>query len=151
MSRYLGDFILPEIDRLNEPWFTSGKLMVQVCNDCGNTQHPPDDVCYGCGSFSMGFQELAGTGIVESAVTVWHAAHPDLADRVPYVVAIVSMDGAPGCNAIGNIVNARPDQVEIGQKVNVVYEHAGENLQIPQWELSEPTPPNEGARKPAGA
>ncbi len=136
MSRYLGDFILPEIDRLSEPWFTSGRLMVQTCNDCGHAQHPPDDVCYSCGSFNLGYRELAGTGVVESSVTVWHPTHPDLLDRVPYVVAIVSLDGAPGCNAIGNIVNAEPGQVEIGQTVSVVYEQAGENLKIPQWELT---------------
>ena len=145
MSRYLGDFILPEIDRLNEQWFTSGKLMVQVCNDCGKTQHPPDDVCYSCGGFNLDFQELAGTGTIESAVTIWHPTHPGLADRVPYVVAVVAMDGAPGCNAIGNIVNAEPGQVAIGQKVNVVFEHAGDNLQIPQWELAEAAPPNKGS------
>ena len=138
--------MLPEIDRLNEPWFTSGKVMVHQCNDCGHSQHPPDDVCYRGGSFSLGYRELAGTGVVESAVTVWHAVHPGLADRVPYVVAVVSMDGAPGCNAIGNIVNAEPGQVEIGRKVNVVYEPAGDNLQIPQWELSGDTPSNEGGR-----
>lgn len=137
MSRYLGDFLLPEIDRLSEQWFTSGKLMVQVCNDCDSTQHPPDDVCYSCGSFNLGYRELAGTGVVESAVTVRHAAHPDLADRVPYVVAVVSMDGAPGCNAIGNLVNAQPGESQIGRTVKVVFERAGENLQIPQWELYE--------------
>ena len=99
----------------------------------------------------MNYQELAGTGVVESAVTVWHAAHPALVDRVPYVVAVVSMDGAPGCNAIGNIVNAQPGQVEIGQKVHVVYEQAGENLQIPQWELSDTAPPNKGDQRSAQA
>jgi uncharacterized OB-fold protein len=134
MSRYLGDFILPEINRHNRAWFTSGKLQVQSCGDCGHLQHPPDDVCYNCAGTSLGMRELAGTGSVESAVVVRHPTHPDLADRVPYVVAVISMDGAPGCNAIGNILNTDPEKVKIGDTVRVVYEPADGELLLPQWE-----------------
>ena len=38
----------------------------------------------------------------------------------------------------------QPGQVDIGQKVRVVFEPAGDNLQIPQWELTETAPPNQG-------
>lgn len=136
MSRYLGDFILPELNRHNQAWFTAGKLQVQLCKDCGHLQHPPDDVCYNCTGMNLGVQELKGTGIVESAVVVRHPTHPALVDKVPYVVAVISMDGAPGCNAIGNILNEDPEQVTIGDKVKVVFEPAGQNMLLPQWELA---------------
>ena len=136
MSRYLGDFILPEINRHNEVWFTSGKLQVQCCKDCDYVQHPPDDVCYNCAGMHLGWRELAGTGVVESAVVVRHPAHPALADRVPYVVAVISMDGAPGCHAIGNVLHVNPEAVKIGDIVTVVFERADENRLLPQWELA---------------
>ena len=83
---------------------------------------------------------MPGTGKVESAVLVHHPIHPALKERVPYVVAIVSVDGAPGCNVIGNVVGCSPETVEIGARVRAVYEEAtdpesGEKLLIPQWEL----------------
>ena len=56
-------------------------------------------------------------------------------------MALVSIDGAPGCRAFGNILNLPTDQVKIGQKVKAVYEEAvdeqGEKLLIPQWEVVE--------------
>ena len=59
---------------------------------------------------------------------------------IPYAVALVSLDDAPGVNAIGNVVNRDPAEVEIGQRVNAVFEEApdadgGPPLLIPQWEV----------------
>lgn len=143
MSRYLGDFILPEINRHNEAWFTSGKLQVQRCKDCNHLQHPPDDACYNCAGMNLGWRQLTGTGVVESAVVVRHPTHPALVDKVPYVVAVIAMDGAPGCNAIGNVLNTDPEAVRIGDKVSVVFEradqpagqHTEDGMLLPQWEL----------------
>ena len=142
MSRFLGDdYILPELNRHNTPWFTSGSIQVQVCDDCSSAQHPPDDVCYSCQSFNLSYKEMAGTGVIESCVEVTYPAYPTLVDKVPYTIALVSIDGAPGCRAFGNILNMPTDQVKIGQTVKAVYEDAvdeqGEKLLIPQWEVTE--------------
>lgn len=140
MSRLLGDdFILPELNRHNTPWFTSGSIQVQVCDSCNRTQHPPDDVCYNCQSFDLSFKEMAGTGVIESCVEVNYPAYPTLVNKVPYTIALVSIDGAPGCRAFGNILNLPPADVKIGLKVNAVYEEVideqGQKLLIPQWEV----------------
>ena len=51
-----------------------------------------------------------------------------------------SLDGAPGCHAIGNVVGCEPGDVSIGDRVRAVFEDAtapgGEALRIPQWELA---------------
>lgn len=140
MSRLLGDdFILPELNRHNTAWFTSGSIQVQVCDSCNSTQHPPDDVCYSCQSFDLSYKEMPGTGVIESCVEVNYPAYPTLVDKVPYTVALVSIDGAPGCRAFGNILNMATSDVKIGQKVKAVYEEAvdeqGEKLLIPQWQV----------------
>ena len=139
MPRYLGDdFLLPLLDPRCEPWFTSGSIQVQFCDDCGHAQHPPEDLCSSCQGTSLSFRSLSGEGRVESCVVVHHPVHPALAERGPYVVAVVSLDGAPGCNAIGNVVDCEPEAVEIGQRLRAVYEEvpdpvSGRTLRIPQW------------------
>ena len=139
MSRYLGDdFLLPAIDPNNQGWFTSGALHIQFCNACDKAQHPPEELCRSCQSHDVGFREIVGTGRIESVVTVEHPVHPLLVDRCPYLIAVVSLDGAPGCSAIGNILNVEPGIPKIGDRVRVSYEEAtdaqGTKLMIPQWE-----------------
>ncbi len=142
MTRHLGDdFLLPTLTPENTPFFTAGSIQIQTCGDCGFTQHPPDDVCYTCRSRNLEFREMPGTGRVESAVLVHHPIHPALVERVPYVVVVVSVDGAPGCNVMGNVVGCAPEDVEIGARVRAVFESAtdaasGQALRIPQWELA---------------
>ncbi len=140
MARYLGDdFLLPVLDPDNTPWFTSGELRVQFCKSCGHAQIPPEDVCIACRSRELEFRALPGEGRVESAVEVHFPVHPLLKDRVPYNIAVISLDGAPGCNAIGNVVNRASSEVEIGQRVRAIFEDAtdpttGERMTIPNWE-----------------
>lgn len=140
MARYLGDdFLLPYLDPHNKPWFTSGSLQVQFCKACNAAQFPPEEVCIACRSHDQEFRTLSGEGTVESAVEVHFPVHPLLKDRVPYNIAVISIDGAPGCNAIGNVVNKASGDVEIGQRVRAIFEEAtdpntGEALLIPNWE-----------------
>lgn len=140
MSRYLGDdFLLPQLTPNNTPYFTTGEVMIQFCEDCDHAQHPPDDICYACHGSNLAFRACEGTGVVESCARVHHALHPALADKVPYVIAIVSVDGAPGVHVQGNVVNCEADVPRIGQKVRAVFEEiddpqSGTRLKIPQWE-----------------
>lgn len=139
-ERYLGDdWILPTLSRHNEAYFTAGTVQIQFCDDCDHAQHPPDDVCYACQGTSLSYRAMPGTGRVESKALVRHAVHPALKEKLPYVIAIVSVDGARGCNVQGNVVGCDPESVTIGQRVRAVFEEAtdpqsGETLRIPQWE-----------------
>ena len=140
-ERYLGnDWILPSLTPHSTPFFTAGTIQIQCCEDCNHAQHPPDDICYACQGRNLSFRAMPGTGRVESKAIVRHAVHPALADRIPYVIAIVSVDGAPGCSVPGNVVDCDPEDVAIGQKVRAVFEEAvdpdsGTALRIPQWKI----------------
>jgi uncharacterized OB-fold protein len=143
MSRYLGeDFILPSLTPNNTPYFTAGTIQIQFCEDCNHAQHPPDDICYGCHGTKLVFTSCPGTGKVESKALVHHPIHPALKDKVPYVIAVISVDGAPGCNVQGNVINCPAESVTIGQTVRAVFEeaydpHSKQKLLIPQWEPAE--------------
>jgi uncharacterized OB-fold protein len=140
MARHLGDdWLIPALDESNESWFTAGKITAQSCDSCGAFQHPPEDVCGGCQGTSLSVKECSGEGTVESVAVVHHPVHPGLSEHCPYAIVVVSLDGAPGVNAIGNILNRAPADVAIGQKVRAVFEPAkdpetGADLLIPQWE-----------------
>ena len=140
MTRHLGQqWLLPALDPSNREWFTAGRLRVQRCDACGAHQHPPEEVCGSCQSHALSFRDAGATGRVESVAVVHHPVHPALQDHVPYAVAVVSLDDAPGAHAIGNVVGCDPHAVEIGEAVRVVFEvvedgEAGETLRIPQWE-----------------
>ena len=141
MARILGDdWLIPALDATNEPWFASGVIMVQSCDDCGVFQHPPDEICGACQRANLSFKECSGEGTIESVAVVHHAVSPRLEPHCPYAVVVVSIDGAPGANAIGNVLNRPPDQIAIGQRVSAVFEEirdpdGGVTLQIPQWEV----------------
>ena len=141
MPRHLGDdWLLPGLDHLSRPWFTSGKIVVQKCEGCGQFQHPPDEVCGSCQGSEFGWCECSGEGRVESVAVVHHALRPSLKAHVPYAVVVVSLDDVPGAHAIGNVLGTPASDVAIGQRVRAVFEEfedteAGETLQIPQWEV----------------
>lgn len=141
MTRHLGDeWILPEQSEHTNPYYTSGSIQFQTCSECGTLQHPPDEVCAQCQGTRLEFREYGSEGRIETCAVVHQAVHPRLKDALPYAVAVVSVDGAPGVHAIGNVVNVPPADVEIGQRVRAVFEEVedsatGERWKIPQWEV----------------
>ena len=142
MPRFLGDdFMLPDLDPLNTPFYTAGALTMQFCKDCGSAQHPPDEICYNCQSSDLEFRAIDGGGTIESFVIIHHPIHPGLKDKVPFAVALVSVDGAPGCNVMGNVLGCDAKDVQIGKRVRCVFEETtnektGDVLKFPQWELA---------------
>ena len=78
-----------------------GRLVVQQCEACGQTQYPPELNCHACYGFELGWREVRGTGAVWSWVGVAHPAHPALREFGPYVVALIELDDLPGDQADG--------------------------------------------------
>jgi uncharacterized OB-fold protein len=54
--------------------------------------------------------------------------HPGLADRVPYVIAVVELEEGPKLTA--NLVGIDPDDVEIGLSVEVAFEDVGDTTLV---------------------
>ncbi len=138
MSRYMDGWMLPAIDDANREFFTSGKIVVRQCSGCGTHQHPPEDLCHQCGGSEFGGREVGGTGTIYSHTVIRHPVHPTLVDRVPYIVALVSLDELPGVRITGNLLETEPADVRVGLAVRAVWEdipdpETGETLRLPQW------------------
>lgn len=114
---------LPRLDADNRAFWTSGadgKLRLMRCGDCGTFIHPPRPVCRHCLSDKVAPEAVAGTGVVDSYTVNHQKWKPDL--DVPYVIARVAIDGAPGVYLTTNIVGCPPESVDIGDKVRVKFE-----------------------------
>ncbi|HEX2212511.1 MAG TPA: OB-fold domain-containing protein, partial [Mycobacterium sp.] len=114
---------LPELTFLNEFFWTAGSdniLRIQECRDCTALIHPPQPVCRYCRSHNMGVRDVSGKATV-SAFTVNHRfGFPDLPP--PYVVAQVAIVEDPRVRLTTNIVDCDPDELELGQLVEVAFE-----------------------------
>jgi uncharacterized OB-fold protein len=94
------------------------------CNDCETMIHPPYPVCRNCLSENVAPQAVPGTGEVHSVTINYQKWNPAL--EVPYVIARVAIDGAPGVLLTTNIVGCPVEAVQIGDRVRVTFEQQGE-------------------------
>ena len=126
----------PRLDADNRDFWTggaAGELRLHRCKDCGTFIHPPRPVCRNCLSENVAPEAVAGTGVVDTFTVNHQKWHPAM--EVPYVIARVAVDGAPGVFLTTNIVGCPVDQVDIGDRVRVTFEQQGE-IYYPLFEKS---------------
>jgi uncharacterized OB-fold protein len=118
---------VPRLDSDNRAFWTggaTGKLLLMKCKECSTFIHPPRPVCRHCLSDNVAPEAVAGTGIVDTFTVNHQKWSPTM--EVPFVIARVAIDGAPGVYLTTNIVNCPVDQVDIGDRVRVTFEQQGE-------------------------
>jgi uncharacterized OB-fold protein len=126
--------VLPRLDSDNRFFWTSGadgQLRFLRCQQCAAFVHPPRPVCRQCLSEQVSAQVVAGTGIVDTFTVNHQQWRPGL--EVPYVIARVAIDGAPGVYLTTNIIGCPVDAVEVGDRVRVKFEQQGE-VYLPLFE-----------------
>ena len=140
--RYLPDeWTLPAINDHNAAFFTSGELRLETCRACGATQHPPIGVCIECGGLEHDYVASAPSGVIDGFTIVHHAVHPLLSERLPYNVVVVALDGHTDLRVVGNLIDAAPDQVQMGARVKCTWTdplpapNGGPAIRLPQWIL----------------
>ncbi len=127
---------VPRLTEDNRFFWTSGadgRLRFMRCNDCGTSIHPPCPVCRNCLSENVAPHAVPGTGEIYSVTINYQKWNPEL--EVPYVIARVAIDGAPGVLLTTNIVGAPVESVQIGDRVRVTFEQQGE-IYFPLFEKS---------------
>ena len=108
------------------------KLLVQRCGDCQHRQSIPRLFCTRCLSDNIQWDASPGLGHIYTFTVNHRAANPHMADKVPYVVAVVQLD--EGTRLMANIVNVAPDAVRIGDRVQVRFLPLTDTLSLPQFE-----------------
>ena len=134
-DRFFPDSMPPPLaDATTLPFWEAAaehRLVVQCCTDCGQTRLPPSPVCAECQSDQAEWQELPGQGEVYSYTLV----HRPLAagQTLPFVIAVISLEGSGGLRIISNVVGIEPEAVHIGMSVELVWEDMSDQLAVPRF------------------
>jgi uncharacterized protein len=127
---------VPALNAETAAWWEAAaghRLVIQRCVDCGTTRHPPGPLCPRCRSIVFEWSELPGTGRVFTYTVVRQAFIPSLADKIPYTVIAVDLDGGDGARMVSNLVDIDPADVTMAMPVEVVWEDMGPELSLPRF------------------
>jgi uncharacterized OB-fold protein len=113
-----------------------GRLLIQRCDACGFLQHTPRTCCKRCNGFAFTPTEVSGRGTLYSYTIAVHPFHPWLAQRLPYVLAVVELEEQPGLKLVTNIVDAAEDELRCGLPVEVGYEWITDDVALPVFRLA---------------
>lgn len=125
---------LPRLDNDNRAFWTggaAGELRLTRCGDCASFVHPPRPVCRNCLSENVAPETVAGTGVIDTFTVNYQKWHPKM--EVPFVIARVAIDGAPGVYLTTNIVGCPVEEVDIGDRVRVTFERQ-DDVYLPLFE-----------------
>jgi len=114
-------------------WEAAGqhRLVACRCADCGTFRMPPTALCWRCRSRDTDWPELPGTGSVYTYTVARHPLTPAVTEALPYVIAVVTLDGAPGARLITNLVDVDPDEVHVGMEVSVIFDDVSPTASLP--------------------
>jgi uncharacterized protein len=115
----LVDDVLDTIDSDTRPFWEATKrseLLIQYCPQCSTYQFYPRVVCKNCLS-DVEWVVSSGKGTVYSFSVVHKAFNPEFKDKVPYIVALISLDEGP--RMMTNLIGLAPEDVKIGMPVEV--------------------------------
>jgi uncharacterized protein len=116
----------PELIRITrDPWTerfwaatAEHRLEIPRCGFCGTHRLPPSPFCHVCRSQDLEWEEHDGRGTIFTFTVVRHPVIPDMADHLPVIAAVIALDGLD-VRLVGNIVDAEPEEVEVGDAVTV--------------------------------
>ena len=106
-------------------------LTLQWCNDCERAIHFPREACPTCLGTDLEYRPAAGSGTVYAATVIPAPANPTMADRAPYVVALVDLP--EGVRMMGNVIAEDPWAVAVGDPVRIAWEPLPDGRHLPVW------------------
>ncbi len=131
----------PTSTELTEPFWDATRehrYLVQWCTDCGVPIFFPRQFCPTClGAEHLEWRPSNGRGTVHAASVQHRPGNPAMADRVPYVVALVDLDAGDGAHTIrvmSNVVGTDPGAVHAGDAVRLTWEPLPDGRNLPVFE-----------------
>jgi hypothetical protein len=137
-ERFFPDGMPPPLaDAITLPFWRAAaehRLVVQRCTGCGHTRLPPAPLCPECRSTDADWRELSGRGEIYTYTIV----HRPLAagQSLPFVIAVIALEGSGGLRMISNVVDAAPEEIAIGAPVELVWEDMSAELALPRFRLA---------------
>jgi uncharacterized OB-fold protein len=126
--------MLPKVTPRNAHFWQGGErgeLCFLRCRPCGFYLHPPQPICPECLSKDLAPSAVSGLATVLTFTLNHHPWVP--APDHPYAIAIVEIDEQPGVRLMTNIVGCKAEDVRVGMRVRVVFEHR-DDVWLPLFE-----------------
>jgi uncharacterized protein len=105
------------------------RLLVQWCDACDAGIYYPRWACPSCLGTDLTWREASGRGELYTFNVVHQAANPMMADKVPYVIALVDLD--EGVRIVTNIVHTPDEDLKVGMAVVVAWEPLSDGRNLP--------------------
>jgi uncharacterized OB-fold protein len=109
-----------------------GKLLIKRCSSCQKAHWYPRPHCPLCGNSDTVWEQASGKGSIYSLSRI-RRGDGAFATAGVYVLAYVELDEGP--RMMTNIVGTDPEQVQIGQRVRVVFQSNEQGNALPRFEL----------------
>jgi uncharacterized protein len=124
---------MPDVD--TQPFWDACRnheLRAQACTSCGRFRWPPQGFCPSCYSWEHEWRELSGRGTIKSFSVVHHSAVPSFKDDLPYVVAVIALEGTDDqVDLHSNVVGISWEAVQVGMLVEVVFNDVTAEATLP--------------------
>ena len=109
------------------------ELWLRHCKSCNSTYFYPRDICPDCFSRDTDWVQSSGRGRLHAFAIVHREPAPAFRPTVPYVAAIVELEG--GARMPTNLVQVAPDPsaIKCGMAVEVVFEDLDDKISLPKF------------------
>lgn len=108
------------------------RFVLPWCASCGTPFWHPRAACPSCLSPDIEWRDASGRGTVYAVSVMHQAALPQLADRVPYAVALIDL--AEGPRMMSNVIGCPADDVRVGMAVELTWEALPDGRHFPQFQ-----------------
>lgn len=111
------------------------ELHIQRCQVCGTYIHMPRPICRNCQSFDLAPEQVSGRAVLYTWTQTFKAFHPYFVERLPYVLATVTLVEQEGLQFMTNLVGIDQDNIDaearMGMDVEVDFHDLGDDYVIP--------------------
>jgi len=85
-----------------------------------------------CHAAEIEWLPVSGRGHLYSYTVVYHATHAAMADKVPYIAALIELDEGP--RVLTNLRNCAEEDARVGMPVRLIFEPLTDDITLPQFE-----------------
>lgn len=112
------------------------ELKFPFCTNCKSWQWYPLYSCPTCGG-NYNWEKVSEEATLFSWTVIRRSPFPELAQKVPFIVGVLEIDDAPGVRFVANIEGCEQEELQIGMKLSLFFEHINDEVTIPKYRIRE--------------
>jgi len=127
-------------DQWTEPYWQAARehrLVWPTCTACGTGREMGAPFCHHCLSQEITWKPLSGRGTLYSYTVVRFPLIEAMNDCVPYVPAVIELEGAGGHRLISNVVGAPLDSLHVGAAVEITWHDRADGVTVARFALAD--------------